>query len=304
MFKQLPALIAALLVAGPAAAQASDPNRIFTDSKLVVRDRFSDEIVGKGPDLVLIPGLASSRTTWKATAERLRGAYRLHLIQVAGFAGEPARANAQGQLVIPTAEAIDAYLVEQKLTPATLVGHSLGGTMTLYLAERHPQHLKKAMMVDTLPFLATLAAGPDATVEKVEPGAAKMRDAMLVSTKATTAESLAPLMVSMSKLPERRHEIAVWGAASDRTAVARAMYEDTTLDLRPGLSAITTPLILVHPDYTPLGAPAGTVDGTYRAAYAPAKTVVVKEAPQSAHFVMFDNPAAFDAELDAFLAQK
>jgi pimeloyl-ACP methyl ester carboxylesterase len=32
--------------------------------------------------------------------------------------------------------------------------------------------------------------------------------------------------------------------------------------------------------------------------------VVVKEAPQSAHFVMFDNPAAFDAELDAFLAQK
>ena len=28
---------------------------------LVVRDRFSDEIVGQGPDLVLIPGLASSR---------------------------------------------------------------------------------------------------------------------------------------------------------------------------------------------------------------------------------------------------
>jgi pimeloyl-[acyl-carrier protein] methyl ester esterase len=304
MFKQLLALTAALLVAGPAAAQAADPNRIFTDSKLVVRDRFSDEVVGKGPDLVLIPGLASSRATWKATAERLRGQYRLHLIQVAGFAGEPSRANAQGQLVIPTAEAIDAYLVEQKLTPATLVGHSLGGTMTLYLAEHHPQHLKRAMMVDTLPFLATLTAGPDATVEKVEPGAAKMRDAMLASSKATTAESLAPTMVAMSKLPERRHEVAVWGAASDRAAVARAMYEDTTLDLRPGLLAITAPMTLVHPDYTPLGAPAGTVSGTYKAAYAAAKTVVVREAPQSAHFVMFDNPAAFDAELDAFLAQK
>jgi pimeloyl-[acyl-carrier protein] methyl ester esterase len=304
MFKQLLTLVAVIVVAGPAAAQAADPNRIFTDSKLVVRDRFSDEVIGKGPDLVLIPGLASSRTTWKGTAERLRGRYRLHLIQVAGFAGEPTRANAQGQLVIPTAEAIDAYLVEQKLTPAIVVGHSLGGTMTLYLAEHHPQHLKRAMMVDTLPFLATLAAGPNATVEKVEPDAAKMRDAMLASAKATTAESLAPTMVAMSKLPERRHEIAVWGAASDRTAVARAMYEDTTLDLRPGLSAITSPMTLLHPDYTPLGVPAGTVDGTYRAAYAPAKTVVVKEAAQSAHFVMFDNPAAFDAELDAFLAQK
>ena len=39
--------------------------------KVVVRDRFSDEVVGKGPDLVFIPGLASSRVTWKATAERL-----------------------------------------------------------------------------------------------------------------------------------------------------------------------------------------------------------------------------------------
>src|ERR1700753_1345350 len=74
MFKILLGLAGALSVAGAAAAQPpSDPNRLFADSKLVVRDRFSDEIVGKGPDLVLIPGLASSRATWKATAERLPG---------------------------------------------------------------------------------------------------------------------------------------------------------------------------------------------------------------------------------------
>src|ERR1700749_1850920 len=123
MFKFLAAFSLAAILAGPAAAQTpTDPNRLFADSKLVVRDRFSDEIVGKGPDLVLIPGLASSRVTWKATAERLRGHYRLPLIQTAGFAGEPARANAGGEVLIPTAEAIDAYLVEQKLTPATLIG--------------------------------------------------------------------------------------------------------------------------------------------------------------------------------------
>jgi pimeloyl-ACP methyl ester carboxylesterase len=120
----------------------------------VVRDRFSDEIVGHGPDLVFIPGLASSRDTWKATAARLKAHYRLHLIQVAGFAGEPARANAQGPVVIPTAEAIDAYLVEQHLAPAIVIGHSLGGTIVLYLAEHHPADLKKALMVDSLPFYA------------------------------------------------------------------------------------------------------------------------------------------------------
>src|SRR3954467_2165554 len=146
------ALALAAVTAATAAPAPADPNRLFADSKVVVRDRFSDEIVGKGPDLVLIPGLASSRVTWKATAERLRGKYRLHLIQIAGFAGEPSRANATGDVLIPTAEAIDAYLVQQKLTPATVIGHSLGGTTILSLAEHHPTHFRKAMMVDTLPF--------------------------------------------------------------------------------------------------------------------------------------------------------
>ena len=67
---------------------------MYSDSTLVVQDRFSDEIVGRGPDLVFIPGLSSSREVWKATAERLKSHYRLHLIQVAGFAGEEPRANA------------------------------------------------------------------------------------------------------------------------------------------------------------------------------------------------------------------
>jgi len=72
---------------------------------VVILDRFSDEIVGPGPDIVLIPGLASSRDTWKAVADHLKNHYRLHLIQVAGFAGEPARGNAAGAVVVPTADA-------------------------------------------------------------------------------------------------------------------------------------------------------------------------------------------------------
>ena len=56
MLKPILGLMAALTLAGAAAAQTpADPNRLFADSKIVVRDRFSDEIVGKGPDLILIP---------------------------------------------------------------------------------------------------------------------------------------------------------------------------------------------------------------------------------------------------------
>ncbi len=304
MLKLLLGLAAAVSVSTAAVAQPSaEALKLFPDSKLVVRDRFSDEIVGKGPDLVLIPGLASSRATWKATAERLKGHYRLHLIQIAGFAGEPARGNATGDVLIPTAEAIDAYLVEQKLTPATLIGHSLGGTTTLYLAEKHGDHLKKAMMVDALPFFGGLQ-NPTATADSIRPMAEKMRDAMMAAKGTTTKASLAPQMRAMSKDESTRDVVAGWGVDSDRTVVARAMYDDLTLDLRPGLPSIKTPMTLVFPDDTPLGMPAGMMAKTYGGLYAPAPTVKTVEVKDSLHFAMLDQPEAFNAALDAFLAQK
>jgi len=73
--------------AQPAAAPSID-TRLYKEGPLIVRDRFSVEVVGKGPDLIFVPGLSSSRETWKVTADRLRGRYRLHLFQLAGFAGE------------------------------------------------------------------------------------------------------------------------------------------------------------------------------------------------------------------------
>lgn len=263
----------------------------------VMRDRFSDQIVGAGPDLILIPGLASSRDTWKATAERLKAHYRVHLIQVAGFAGEPGRGNAKGEVVVPTAEAIDAYLVEQKLTPAVVIGHSLGGTMILYLAEHHPDHLQKAMLVDALPYFATLM-NPSATVETMKPAADKVRSA----TEEMSPQQYDMMMKSMATAPTDIATIKAWGAASDKSVIANATADDLMLDLRPDLSRITTPITLLHPDYSAMGAPAGMTDQMYKAQYAAAVTVKVVEIAPSLHFIMFDQPAKFDAALDTFLA--
>lgn len=265
----------------------------------VVRDRFSDEIAGQGPDLVFIPGLASSRDTWKAVAERLKARYRVHLIQVAGFAGESARGNAGGEVVVPTAEAIDAYLVEQRLVPATIIGHSLGGTMTLYLSERHPEHLKKAMLVDALPFFATLMMGPSATVEAVKPIAEQVRGGAEKMSDAQRDQ----MMRSMATAPSDLATIKGWSEASDKGVVMNATADDMMLDLRPGLAKLTTPIVLLHPDYSPLGSPPGVSDQMYRTAYAAAPTVKVVEIAPSLHFIMLDQPAKFDAALDAFLAQ-
>ena len=55
--------------------------------------RFSVVVKGSGPDVILIPGLTASRSVWEGTVAAVPG-YRYHLVQVAGFAGEPVRGNA------------------------------------------------------------------------------------------------------------------------------------------------------------------------------------------------------------------
>ena len=127
---------------------------------------------------------------------------------------------------------------------------------------------------------------------------------MLKSAGSMTAAQLAPQMKAMSKDPATQQMIAEWGVASDRSVVARAMYDDLLLDLRPGLPAIHTPIVLPHPDNVPLGVPAGLMEKVYIGLYASAPTVTVKLAKDSQHFVMLDQPQAFADELDAVLAAR
>ena len=281
-------------------APASDPNRLFADSKLIVQGRISVEVVGSGPDLVLVPGLDSSRQTWKHTAERLRGRYRLHLVQVAGFAGEPARANATGRILAPTAEAIDAYIVEAKLAPAVYIGHSLGGTMGLYLAQHHPEHLKKVLLVDSLPFYGVLMGGPTATAETVKPMADRIE--AMMSAPAGPVSDPTPMLASMVKDPDGLKAVVGWSKASDRTVGGRAMADDMTLDLRAGLPATPTPITLVYPFDGGMGVPLAQWDALYNSQFAPLPHKTLVRVDDSRHFVMFDQPARFDAALDAFLA--
>ncbi len=279
-------------------AQGHDRNRLFPGDRLVITPRFSDEIVGHGPDVVFIPGLASSRATWKAVAAKLKKSYRLHLIQIAGFAGEPPRANVKGPILLATAQALDAYLRAQHLTPATLIGHSLGGTIVLYLAEHDGHDLSHVMVVDALPFAGVLVG--QTTLKGALPIARAMRSHPAPLPGADAARMMATMAIS----PSNQDRIARWSRRSDPSTVANAFADDITLDLTPDLGLIRTPVMLVFPDYTPLGIARGKTRARYLHAFAGLKTLTAVEIHRSLHFVMFDRPRRFAAVLMQFLSQK
>ncbi len=171
--------------------------------------------------------------------------------------------------------------------------------MVLYLAENHGADLKKGFIVDALPFYATLMGGPSATADSMKPIADGIRANPAASNSGPRYDQM---MKAMATSDADQAMIRGWGKASDPAVVANALADDLTLDLRPGLAQIATPLTLIYPDYAAMGSPKGATDAMYRGAYADDKTMQFVAATSSLHFIMLDQPAQLDAALDAFLA--
>jgi len=264
-----------------------------------VSDRITVTVRGKGPDVILIPGLASSSAVWDATATRLEGRYRLHIVQVAGFAGAPARANAQGPIIQPTVDAIDAYIKTNKLKSPKLIGHSLGGLMGMMLAQQHPEDIGKLMIVDSLPFFSVLFGANDAAA--AAPQAAAIRDTILNGTQDAYAEGEKQFLPTLVKSPEGIKLAIKWAVASDKSVVARAGYEDMTTDFRPKLREIKTPVTMLYPWDATSGFPQTAVDGLYKENFAPLPNKTMVRIDGSYHFIMLDQPDLFGAQVDAFL---
>jgi pimeloyl-ACP methyl ester carboxylesterase len=263
-------------------------------------DRISVETRGSGPDVVLIPGLSSSPKVWEGTVAAVPG-YRYHLVQVAGFDGAPAGANASGPVVAPVAEEIARYIREKGLKRPAIVGHSLGGSWALMIAARHPELASKVMVVDMMPYLGAMFAPPGSGPDAVKTTAAQIRTAIATGTGEQRRQSTEQTIAGMVKTESLRAGPIAQSLASNPAVSGQAMYDLITTDLRPELATIKVPLTVLW--VVPGGAPVteAQLDQFYRMSYANAPQAVLKHIPDSYHFIMLDQPAVFAAELKAFL---
>ena len=263
-------------------------------------DRISVTTEGSGPDVVLIHGLASSPRVWKGTVERVPG-YRYHLVQIAGMGATPPGGNAQGAVIAPVAEEVARYISEEKLEKPAVIGHSMGGTIAMMVAARHPDEVGKLMVVDMHPFIGQLYGGLNATSDSVRPIADAMRARSAKATPEERERERRATVTSMINTESERAGPIEDSLASDPNAVANAFAELIVTDLRPELKAITAPTTVLY--VTPAGAPFTDeqMDMGYQAAYADLSGVKLKRIPKSAHFIMLDAPDAFADEVKAFL---
>src|SRR5579875_2215768 len=256
--------------------------------------------VGK-PDVILIPGLSSSRAVWDAEAAKLGPNFRLHLVQVNGFAGQAAGVNAGSTDLLPAiVEELHGYVVANGMHP-DVVGHSLGGLLTLMLAAKYPGDVQEMVIVDTLPFYG-LMYSPDATADGMKPYLETARGQMTGMTAEQWAAMQPVMAAQMSNSPEGQKAVAAGSAASDRAVVVEAMMEDLQTDVRGGLASISAPtLVLYEHDPTLQQPDADSYEKAVQAGYKGMPNVKLVRMDGSRHFIMYDQPAKFDAAVEAFL---
>ncbi|CAN7281343.1 alpha/beta fold hydrolase [Brevundimonas sp. LjRoot202] len=294
------ALASAIAVGAGAIALATRADAAIQAPAAFVSDRLSVEVVGGGPDVILIPGLASSREVWRAEAERLKATHRVHLVQLAGFAGEP-WTHGDGAFVEPVVDELARYVREAGLERPAVIGHSMGGLVGVLLAQAEPELVGRVMSVDSLPFFSAMF-GPQVTPENARPFAAQAAAGILGADEAGFRAQQAQTAVGMVRDPATRDAMVEWSMASDRQAMAAAIRDVMTTDARPGLAAMTTPAWAVYASDADGGAPAAGADALWGREYAALPGVKLVRVDGTRHFIMADQPARFAELVDQFLA--
>ncbi len=284
----------------PAAAEADHghAHAEFGSGRFHVRVDGPAHPVG---DVILIPGLSSSPHAFDLITEELKGRYRVHRIHVQGFAGAAAEDNATGNVSAPVAEDLAVYIAEHGLNKPAVIGHSMGGTIGMMLAARHPDSVGKLMVVDMVPFMGAMFGPPGTTAESVVPMADQIHAGMLASSDEQYQAQAAASVTGMINTESLRAGPLRDTARSDRAVSSNAFRELVVTDLRPEIGRITAPTRVLYVKFNDARMTNEVTDFIYQASFANLPGATLTRIDDSAHFIMLDQPARFAAEVNAFL---
>jgi pimeloyl-ACP methyl ester carboxylesterase len=246
---------------------------------------------GKGPQaIILIPGFASSGDVWKETRALLDPAHTCYTFTMAGFAGVPAQGTPSFRA---WEKAIAAYLQEQHISKPVIIGHSMGGGLALALAADYPDLAAKIVVVDALPCLSALM---NPAFQAKEPNDCS---GMVAQVTAMSPEQFNQMQQgSIGRLvadSTHRQEIIGWSLQSDRNTFGQMYCDFLNTDLRPKLASIKCPALILleaaFTDYKP----------AIERQYASLPGAQLAYAQHGLHFIMYDDPQWYAAQLKAFI---
>lgn len=283
--RSLAALVVVLALCVTAGAQTAHPT-------------FDVKVTGRGPGIILIPGLLSAGEVWDTTVERYKDRYTLHVLTLAGFGG-PSPVGAP--FLSRVRDEVIQYVREQKIQKPVIIGHSLGGFLAFWIGATAPDLVGGIVAVDGVPFLPALA-NASASVESTKGQADQIKAIYASLSKEQLVAQSRMGLAAMITAPADLERALAWVGKSDGATTGLAVVELMATDLRENVAAITVPTLLIG---ALGGAPEPmrpTMAKSYAAQVSRVKTVRVVMAEKAQHFIMFDDPSFLFSTLDEFLA--
>lgn len=258
------------------------------------------QVSGQGPKIILIPGLASSGEVWDETVAELSKNFECHVLTLPGFGENPAAEMPDGFL--SKMEGLITEYINKQTGKVTLIGHSLGGFLSLRLSRSLPGKIDRAIIIDSYPFYSA-AFNPAATEENMVEMASQMKQMMISQTPEAYLAGQQRSMPVMTGNSEKLPLAVEWSMQSDRNTTAEAMYELMTTDYRDELTEVDTPILVLGAWYSGknYGMTEDSVRRTFESQYQLAENVQIEMAPTAHHFVMWDNPEWFMEKVTQFL---
>ncbi len=242
---------------------------------------FRVTVTGKGAPVLLFPGFACTGEVFDETVKVLSKQYECHVFTFAGFGTVPA---IEMPWLPKIKDQVAAYVKEKKMKKPTIIGHSLGGTLGLWLAATEQTLFKKVIAVDALPCTGALMM-PNynaATMVYDNPYSKQMLAADTATIRMQAIQQVSFMMLNK----EKQSKVVDWMMMTNRKTYVYGYIDLLKLDLRDDIANIKIPVVVLaatHPNKA-------MIEKTYNEQFAKLENKVIHYADKSAHFVMYDQP--------------
>lgn len=257
---------------------------------------FEVSVSGSGTAVLLVPGFACPAAVWDMTVAELEQNYEIHVFTLAGFGDVP-------PITFPWLPAIkkglERYIKDKKLKDVQFIGHSMGGTLGLWLAAENPTIFSKVVSVDGLPAMGALMF-PNYDAESFSYDSEYNQQALTMDD-AQFSGMANQFANGMTLNDESKPVLVEWMKQADRKTYVYGYTDLLKLDLRDALDKIEVPVTVIAATH-PYGKEA--VMANIKNQFCRLKDYELILAEDAAHFIMFDKPDWFNQTLKMQLGER
>jgi pimeloyl-ACP methyl ester carboxylesterase len=237
--------------------------------------------------VILLHGWLGSWGLWQETMAALGSSYRTYALDFWGF-GDSGKKRAT-YAVQDFVRLVDQFMERLGIEQAPLVGHSMGGTVSLLLSIQYPQRVSKVVVVGS-PIVGSSLAFPLKLAGR-RPIAVLLFNMMWAFRLAMHYAS--PLICRDPRFPEMMDKDL------SRTTLQSFLLSIASLrrtDLRPLLPQVKIPALGMFGDKDNIVNPL-----QWQPMQNGMPQTQVERFPKAGHFIMLDEPDAFISKLKTFL---